>query len=430
MAGIELKKDMQVKAARLPAGKKKAKFSAGSGLYLLVNKSGKYWRYAYKYDGKRKEASLGVYSPGSNKHLSLKEAKAKVQDVKNLLKDRIDPNHYKREKQQANIEATKQKERQQEIDANTFEVVARQWHSTHKGNWADKHAKTILRRFELHVFPFIGSVPVAQLHKSQVADVLTAIAGHGTVEIAKRIAQITRQVLEYASDRGLIDAIPMGNTKTLIPARKAKPMPAITDSKRIGALLRAIYAYEGSFVVCQALKLLPLLAVRSGEFRTAEWSEFDLAGALWTIPAAHRKLTKAAKENPENVHLVPLSKQAVSILKDLQQLTGRGKHVFPSVRGDSRPMSENAINVAIHAMGFHDMVGHGWRSVFSTSMNEQGFNSDAIERQLAHTEKNAVRAAYNRADYMPERKQMMQQWADYLDGLRDGADVIPIGRKA
>jgi len=419
---MAIKTDMQAKAAKLPVGKRKAKFAVSDGLFLLVTESGKYWKYAYSFDGKRKEASLGVYPT-----VSMKAAKAKLQDVKSLLADGIDPNQKKRAERQANIAATRKQEEQAEEDANTFEVVARQWHTTHENGWSDKHAKTILRRFELHVFPTIGSIPVAQLTKSQVADVLTAIAARGTAEIAKRIAQITRQVLEYASDRGLIEAIPMGNMKTLLPQRKAKPMPAITDSKRIGALLRSIYAYEGSFVVCQALKLLPLVAVRSGEFRTAEWSEFDLDGALWTIPAAHRKLTKVAKADPANVHLVPLSTQAVAILKELHRLTGSGRYVFPSVRR-GRPMSENAINVAIHAMGFDDMVGHGWRAVFSTSLNEQGFNPDAIERQLAHTEKNAVRAAYNRGDYLDERRKMMQHWADYLDGLREGADIISINR--
>ncbi|MFQ5346059.1 MAG: tyrosine-type recombinase/integrase [Mariprofundus sp.] len=420
---MALNNDMQVKSTQLPDGKKKAKFSVGAGLYLIVNQSGKYWRYDYKYNGKRKEASLGVYSPGSNRHLSLKEAKAAVQDVKNLLGAGIDPNQHKKELRQANIEASKLQNLESIADASTFEVIARQWYTIHENGWSDKHAKTILRRFELHVFPAIGSIPVAQLTKSQVADVLTAIAARGTVEIAKRIAQITRQVLEYASDRGLIEAIPMGNMKTLLPQRKAKPMPAITDSKRIGMLLRAIHAYEGSFVVCQALKLLPLVAVRSGEFRAAEWSEFDMEGALWSIPAAHRKLAKVAKADPANVHLVPLSTQAVTILKDLKQFTGSGKYVFPSMRR-GRPMSENTVNVAIHAMGYDDMVGHGWRAVFSTSLNEQGFNPDAIERQLAHAEQNAVRAAYNRGDYLDERKNMMQHWADYLDRLRNGVDNI------
>ena len=416
--------DMQIKAVKLPAGKRKAKFAVGDGLLLLLTESGKYFKYGYTYNDKRKEASLGVYPK-----VSLKAAKMKLQDIKSMLAVGIDPNQKKRAEREANLSASQEQKEKEVADANTFERIARQWHAIHESGWSDKHAITILRRFEMHVFPVIGSIPVAQLTKSQVADVLTAIVVRGTVEISKRIAQITRQVLEYASDRGLIEAIPMGNMKTLLPQRKAKQMPAITDSKRIGALLRAIYAYEGSFVVCQALKLLPLVALRSGEFRTAEWPEFSLEGALWTIPAAHRKLSKAAKANPANVHVVPLSTQAVAILKDLKQLTGSGRHVFPSVRGDVRPMSENAINVAIHAMGFDDMVGHGWRAVFSTCLNEQGFNPDAIERQLAHTEKNAVRAAYNRGDYLRERTTMMQHWADYLDGLRTGADIISINKE-
>jgi len=418
---IVLTNDAQVKAAKLSEGKKKEKFSVGSGLYLCVNQSGKYWRYDYKYNGKRKEASLGVYSLGSNKHLSLKQAKAKVQGVKDLLTAGIDPNQHKREQRRANMEASRRQEFESIAEVNTFEVVARQWHSTHEGGWSFKHAKTILRRFELHVFPALGPIQVTQITKSQVADMLTAIVEIGTVEIAKRIAQITRQVLEYACDRGLIDAIPMGNVKNILPQRKAKPMPAITDSKRIGDLLRSIYAYQGTFIVCQALKVLPLLAVRSGEFRRAEWQEFNFESAIWTIPAAHRKLTKDAKADPSNVHLVPLSRQAVVILKELQQLTGTGRHVFPSYRGDVRPMSENAINLAIHSMGFNDMVGHGWRAVFSTILNNEGFKPDSIERQLAHAEKDITRAAYNRGDYMDERKVMMQYWSDYLDGLRDSA---------
>jgi len=415
----QIKTDLQAKAAKLPAGKKRVKFSAGSGLYLLVNSSGKYWRYAYKYNGKRKEASLGVYSPNSNRHLSLKEAKSAVQVVKDMLTEGIDPNQRKKEQRQA--EASKAQARLAEIEADTktFELVARQWHATHKSTWADKHAGTILRRLENHVFPAIGSTPVAHLHKSQIADVISAIVQRGTVEMAKRISQVIRQVLEYASDKGLIDAIPMGSTKNLIPKREVKPMPSILEPKRIGEMMRAIYSYQGTFVVCQALKLLPLLVVRSGEFRAAEWSEFNLDDAIWTIPANRRKLTKAMKENPKNVHLVPLSRQAIEILRELYQLTGSGRYVFPSVRGDVRPMSENTINVAIHAMGFKgEMVGHGVRAMFSSLMNEQGFNADAIERQLAHVEKNKVRAAYNRSEYMEERTKLMQFWADYLDKLR------------
>jgi len=191
--------------------------------------------------------------------------------------------------------------------------------------------------------------------------------------------------------------------------------------------MRSIYAYKGTFVVCQALKLLPLVATRSGEFRTSEWPEFDLDGALWTIPAMHRKIPKQDKLNPANVHLVSLSHQAVEILRELKLLTGNGRYAFPSFAGKGEPMSENAVNDAIERMGYKgEMVGHGVRAMFSSSMNAQGFNADAIERQLAHKEKDAVRAAYNRAEYWEERTRMMQHWANYLDGLRQGADIIPL----
>ena len=191
--------------------------------------------------------------------------------------------------------------------------------------------------------------------------------------------------------------------------------------------MRSIYAYQSTFVVCQALKVLPLLAVRSGEFRFSQWSEFDFEAALWTIPAIHRKLPREEKENPENVHLVPLSKQAIQILKELKALTGNARYVFPSQRSDDKPMSDDAINDAIDTMGYKgEMVGHGVQTMFSSSMNEQNFKSDAIERQLAHKEKNAIRDAYNRAEYLPERIRMMQYWADYLDALRQGADIVPL----
>jgi len=428
---MALTNDRQVQAAKLPEGKAKTKLSAGDGLFLLINKSGKYWVYGYKYDGKRNDASLGVYSPGKKKHVSMKEARVKVQDVKKLLTEGIDPNQQKRATRQANIEASRQKDEQAAADANTFKSVGLQWFNTRKGEWVESHAKRQIGRLDRHLFPVIGHIPVAQLTKAQVADTLKEIAERGTHDIAHRMAQITRSILNYACDSGLIDAVPMGDMTKVLPAPVVAKMPAILKPKRIGEMMRAIYSYSGTFVVCQALKLLPLVAVRSGEFRSAEWDEFDLDGGMWTIPASHRKLKKADKAIPENVHLVPLSRQAVAILKELHQLTGTGRHVFPSARGDARPMSENAINVAIHAMGFKgEMVGHGVRAMFSSSLNEQGFNPDAIERQLAHTEKNAVRAAYNRSDYMEERVKMMRHWADYLDGLREGADVIPIGRRA
>jgi len=390
--------DLQAKAVKLPDGKSKAKFTVGDGLYLLVNKSGKYWKYAYRFDGKRKEASLGVYPK-----VGLKKAKNKLMEVKVQLTKGIDPNA---------------KSAVAPVHSYSFENIARQWHDTHVNRWSEKHASTILRRFEIHVFPSIGKVAITELTKAQVSDILITIGNHGTLEIAKRIGQIIRQVLEYACDRGLIELVPMGNIKNILPKRKATPMPAIIDRDRIGLLLRSIQSYSGGYVVQSALELLPLLAVRSGEFRNAKWSEFDLDNALWTIPAKHRKLIKEQKSDPNNTHRVPLSTQAVAKLRHLHELTGIGNHVFPSIRGDSRPMSDGTINTAIRALGFDDMVSHGWRTVFSSFLNEAGFNPDAIERQLSHVLKDKVRAAYNRSDYFELRVEMMQFWANLLDDLQ------------
>jgi len=428
--------DTAIKAAKLPAAKKQLKLSDSGGLYLLIAKTSKRWRLDYRMDGKRKTLTIGNYPDvplAGRKDKSgnyCKGARDYQTEAKQLITQGIDPSLKKQADKQARIAEQARQQAAQDAVSNTFEVVAREWHDLHKVKWSTKHAFTIIRRFELHVFPLIGAIPLAQLTKSQVANALTTITQRGTLEVAKRIAQITRQVLEYASDKEIIDNIPMGSTKNLLPRRKAIPMPAITEPKRIGDFMRSIYAYQGSFVVSQALKLLPLVATRSGEFRNAEWPEFDLDGALWTIPPMHRKIPKDDKLNPANVHLVPLSRQAVAILKDIQQLTGNERYVFPSFAGRGKPMSENAINDAIERMGYKgEMVGHGVRAMFSTSMNAQNINADAIERQLAHKEKDAVRAAYNRAEYFPDRVRMMQQWADYLDGLRLGANVIPLHRK-
>jgi len=414
--------DLEVRKASLPDGKKQIRMTDGRGLYLIINKSGKYWRYDYKFNGKRKTFSIGTYpdvplagKKGRDRQY-IKGARDYLIDIKRLIKDGIDPVAARQQDRQHHINELKQ----DQIKGVTFEDVAREWYGVNEPGWTKKHAVTTMRRFELHVFPSIGGVSVVQLNKIQVAGVIKSIVSRGTIEIATRINQNVRKVLEYACDSGYIESVPMGNTKNLIPARTVKPMPSITDATRIGDVMRAIYAYSGTYTVCQALKVLPLLAVRSYEFRHAGWKEFNFDDAIWTIPASHRKLSKAQKEDPRNFHLVPLSKQAVILLKDLQGLTGRCRYVFPSSRGDSRPMSENTVNVALQTMGFKgELVGHGFRAMFSSVMNEQGFNRDAIERQLAHKERNAVRAAYNRAEYLEERVEMMQKWADCLDELRN-----------
>jgi len=413
-----------VKAAELPSGKNQIKLADRHGLYLLINRSGKYWRYDYKLDGKRKTLSIGAYPtiPLAGKINKSKEYEKGARDLaieaKAMVKAGVDPSVKKQSDKQEAIAKDKAIEVLQTADANTFEVIALQWHNTKKKGWSKKHAETIAGRFNNHVFPHIGHIPVTQLQKTEVADVITKLVSFNTIETAHRISQIIKQVLEYACDLGLIELIPMGNTKNIIPVHKATPMPAITDTSRLGELLRATEEYGGTFVVCQALRLLPLVALRSTEFREAKWSEIDLDAAIWTVPATHRKLTVAQKADPLNAHLVPLSKQAVRILKSLYEFTGHSGFVFFSARSKSQVISENTINDAYKSMGFTDHVGHGWRSVFSTILNEKGFNPDAIEKQLAHVDENTIRATYNRGKYLKKRTKIMQKWANILDKTR------------
>jgi len=418
--------DRTIKNAKLPKGKKRFKLSDRDGLYLLVLKSGKYFRYDYRHDGKRKTASFGVYPS-----MSLKDAREANAEAHRLLYQGIDPNQHKQAKKN---QAKKEADAIQEAtlaDALTFEVVALEWHAIKLQSWTAKHAKTVKSRLLMYVFPLVGAVPVANLTRQQLADVIKAIIDRSLIETAKRMTQIIRQVLEYACDSGFIDAVPMGNMKRIIPETVAKEMPAILEPKRMGELLRTMHAYEGTYTVEMALKLLPYLFVRSTEFRLAKWENIDLEACLWTIPAADRKQKKFAKENPENVHLVPLASQAVDILSKLQPLTGRGLYVFPIAKAKEGIMSENTINKALHKMGFKgEMVGHGFRAMFRTCMIEQGFNEKVLELQMAHVEKNKTIKVYDRAEFIEDRIKAMQHWANYLDALRDGAKVIPIGKRA
>jgi len=239
-------------------------------------------------------------------------------------------------------------------------------------------------------------------------------------DTARRLYYMVKEIFSYAIDNDFIESMPISSkVSSLVPRVPSKKMPAITDKKGIGQLLRSIQNYGGTYVVRMALQILPYVSLRAGEFRYSKWNEFDLENGVWIVPAKHRKLKKEKKLDETNVHIVPLSSQAVALLRELYKVTGRGNHVFPNIRGDSRPMSENTVNNALHVMGFKgEMVGHGFRSIFSTIMNEKGFNPDAIERQLSHECRDKVREAYNRAGYMSERFQMMQVYADYLDSLR------------
>ena len=392
-------------------GEKPIKLADEKGLYLLiVPAGGKWWRLDYRFAGKRKTLSMGTYP-----EVSLKEARDKRDDARKQLAQGIDPGETRKAMKAA-----------QSAEADTFEVVAREWHTKFSPTWTPEHGERIIRRFERDIFPWMGKRPIREITAPELLAALRRIESRGALDTAHRAHQNCGQVFRYAVATGRADRDPSGDLRGALPPVRDKHHASITDPKGIGELLRAIDDYRGSFVTQCAMRLAPLVFVRPGELRSAEWSEFDFDKAEWRIPGEKMKM--------RDPHIVPLSTQAAAILLELQPLTGRGRYVFPSARtpnGD-RCMSENAVLAALRRLGYtkDEMTGHGFRSMASTLLNEQGWHRDAIERQLAHTERNAVRAAYNYAKHLPERRKMMQAWADYLDGLKRGADVIPINCKA
>jgi integrase len=316
--------------------------------------------------------------------------------------------------------------------AESFEAIAREWHAKFSPSWEQSHGDRILRRLELDIFPWIGKRPVGEIKAPELLAVLRRIETRGAQETAHRAMQNCGQVFRYAVATGRAERDPTGDLRGALPPPKEKHHASILEPKKVGPLLRAIDAYQGYFVTKCALRLAPLVFVRPGELRRAQWPEFDLEIPEWRIPGERMKMRAQ--------HIVPLSRQAVEILRELEPLTNRvftsrpdaPRYVFPSARTHERPMSENAILAALRRMGYtkDEMTGHGFRSMASTLLHEQGWNHQAIERQLAHAERNAVSAAYNFAEHLPERRKMMQAWADYLGGLKAGADVIPLFTKA
>ena len=371
------------------------------GMYLEVTPAGgRYWRMKYRVGGKEKRIAFGVYPD-----VSLAQARERCSQARKLLADGVDPGVVK----QANKAATE----------NSFEAVAREWHAKFSPRWVPHHADKIIRRLESEVFPWLGSRPIGDVNAPELLKVLRRIEARNALETAHRVHQNCGKVFRYAVATGRAQRDPSGDLRGAIPPAQEHHHPTITEPKRVGELLRAIAGYSGSYITRYALQLAPLVFVRPGELRKAEWSEFDLDKAEWRIPA-HKMKMKA-------VHIVPLSTQAVLILRELHALTGTGRYVFTGARGKDRHMSENTVNAGLRRLGYAvgDMTGHGFRSMASTLLNEQGWNRDAIERQLAHAERDDIRAAYNYAEHMPERRKMMQQWADYLDKLKAGGDVIP-----
>jgi integrase len=374
-----------------------------NGLFLIVTPSGgKWWRFKYRFGGKEKLLSFGTYP-----EVSLKESRVKRDEARKQVAAGIDPGEHRKAHKAAKLDRA----------SNSFEIVAREWFTKYSVNWVASHADKIIRRLEKDVFPWLGGRPIAEITAPELLTALRRIENRGALETAHRALQNCGQVFRYAVATGRAERDPSGDLRGALPPTKQKHHASIIDPKAIGELLRAIDGYQGSLVTKCALKLSPLLFVRPGELRKAEWVEINFDNSEWRIPASRMKMREQ--------HIVPLSLQALSILHELQALTGTGRYVFPGARTNGRPMSENTVNAALRRLGYSndEMTGHGFRSMASTLLNEQGWNRDAIERQLAHAERDNVRAAYNYAEHLPHRKKMMQAWADYLDKLAKGVVI-------
>ncbi|MFZ2081329.1 MAG: integrase arm-type DNA-binding domain-containing protein [Xanthobacteraceae bacterium] len=399
--------DTRVRTAK--ACERPIKLSDSGGLYLLIQPHGsKLWRLAYRFGGKQKTLAIGVYPT-----ITLRHAREKRDEAKGLLAANIDPSTQRRlDKLNAST-------------GNTFRAVAEE--VLMKLEREGRAEATLAKQHWLFRFayPAIGDRPIAEITAPEVLSVLRKVEARGRYETARRLRSTCGMVFRYAIATGRAQRDPSVDLRGALTAPKVAHRSAIVDPASVGALLRAIEDYDGLPLTKAALKLAPLVFVRPGELRKAEWAEFDIDHAEWRIPPAKMKMRR--------LHRVPLSKQALEIIHDLRSLSGDGRWVFPSVRSTSRPMSENTLNAALRRLGYskEQMTAHGFKGMASTRLNEMGrWSPDAIERQLAHQESNDVRRAYmHAAEYWPERVKMMQTWADYLDELKDAGKVVPLRRE-
>lgn len=400
--------DIQVSKAK--AKESDFKLNDGYGLYLLITPTGgKLWRFDYRHEGKRKTMAFGPYPA-----VSLADARQRREDAKKLLANGVDPGEMKKSIKQAKVA----------LEENSFETVAREWHTKFSGQWSAGHAATIMDRLTRDVFPWMGTSPVSEIKPVDLLAVLRRVEGRGALETAHRIRTICGQVLRYAVATGRAERDAAADLRGALPPVREKHHAALTDPKEVADLLRAIEGFQGTFHVKCALKLSPMLFARPGELRQMEWAEIDFEAKQWNIPAEKMKMKVA--------HIVPLCKQAVAILKELQPLTGFGRYVFPCHRAPLRPMTNNAITAALRRMGYtsDEMTGHGFRAMARTILDEVlQVRPDFIEHQLAHAVKDPNGRAYNRTAHLVERKKMMQLWADYLEGLKQGAKVITFKAK-
>lgn len=390
------------------------RYADGGGMYLRVKAAGKYWRMDYRFHGKAKTLALGVYPA-----VSLAKARQRREKARELLADGVDPAVAKRaEKLSRAVEA-----------ANTFEALAREFHSTKAAGWSTSYAERWLRIMDKDLFPYIGKLPISSIKAKDLLHALKRVEGRGVIETAHTLRQCAGQVFRYAVQTGRCDSNPAPDLHGALRPVVTKNMAAVLDPKKVGELMRAMDGYAGQPITRAALLLSAFLFQRPGNIRAMEWAWVNLDKAMIRIPAQDmkRKLHEKLNGRP---HFVPLASQALNALKEIQPLTGHGRYVFPSIRTGERPMSENTVNAALRRLGFtnDEMTAHGFRAMARTVMAEQlhGIDPDVIEAQLAHGKSGPLGVAYDRAEFMDKRKTMMQRWADYLDKLASTATILQL----
>lgn len=397
--------DIKVKSAK--GQEKPYKLSDEKGLHLLVNPSGtKLWRFSYRFLGKQKTLAIGVYP-----EISLANAREKRDEARKLLANDADPGKVKKAHKASRLDRA----------ANSFEVVARRWHQKGEAKWSESYAKKVIQMLGRDLFPWIGAKPVADLEAPEFLAVARRLESRGLVDAAHRSMQLCGQIMRFAVAEGLVSRDPVGDLRGALQSVKTEHMASTTDPVRVGEILRMFDGFKGSYQVMQALKLAPLVFTRPGELRQAKWKDIDLDAALWSIPAEAMKMREP--------HLVPLSTQAVALLRDMQPFSSHLEHVFPGGRDPKRPMSDAAVNAAMRRLGIdtqNELTGHGFRAMARTILHEQlKYPPEVIEVQLAHKAPGPLGAAYARAKFIEQRKEMMQAWSDYLDKVKKGAEIIP-----
>lgn len=392
--------DAAIKNAKPREDGKHLKLTDGQGLSLWIMPTGaKYWRLKYRINGKEKLLALGVYP-----EVSLKEARLKRDNARKQIADGEDPASIRKMDKVIKLAAA----------SNTFEAIALEWHQRESHEWSVAHSERVLSAMKSHIFPYIGDRPISEIRPLELLEVLRKVESAGNIDTTKRLRQRCSAVFRLAILTGRCDNDPAAPLTDALKSQQSTPRKALMRED-IPGFLEALEKYDGNLQTKLMMKLMLLTFTRVGEMAMARWEEIDFDKALWTIPPEHRKLPEKSKKTAPP-HLVPLSKQALDVLRQLYAISGGREHIFPNRNSPRRPMSPETLRRALHRMGFRGKADvHGFRSTASTILNEEGFNPDAIERQLSHIETNKVRATYNRAQYMEERRKMMQWWANKLN---------------